>query len=630
MDTEKRLALAFLLSMAVILVFTWQKSSELSQSDGRRAPSPTADGRQPTGNGGPEPAGTPAPPDSEERQATPEETRGEGWNWLPTALDGAEAGEVVVESGRYRVVFSKRGAVPLSWELLGYDELHADARYLRMVANRGAGPEAAIAAYELKRIEERPNGSAPVQAIDPAFEPGEAGLALRFGSSVSSRDIVYSAPRDHYRIEGQQPQEVAFSIENGGVSLTKTYIFHPDSYQVDLRVEIVNRSGAPLEFGRRDAFYDVNWLGGFGIPSLRQDAMNEAHLKLDGSAAMKLMAGLESEVRSNEAGWLPNYGDPAHLVRAETVNWVAVGQKYFLAALVPPKTGMAIQGISVSDDPDLPVRKPLAGVRMPLPRILDGATHEDLFTLYVGPKNDDEMAVTGAGLEETHQIFLRSFTAPIVHLMLRLLQGFYAIIPNYGVAIILLTLLIKILMFPLYHKQMVQMKKMQALQPHMNALKEKYKDDPQKMQKEQLELFRKHKVNPLGGCLPMLPTIPVFIALYATFGMAVELRGAPFMGWINDLSTPDQAFFIPLAGFIIPLNVLPVAYAVLMLWSMSQQKVEGPNAVMMKIFPLMFVFIFWSIASGVILYFVISIFIDVCQRMAMERISARQEAAAET
>ena len=272
------------------------------------------------------------------------------------------------------------------------------------------------------------------------------------------------------------------------------------------------------------------------------------------------------------------------------------------------------------------MKKPLVGIRMAVKEIPDGASFADQFTLYIGPKDENQLQAAQAGLEEANQIFLRSFTQPIVHLMLRLLQGFYRIIPNYGVGIILLTLLVKALMFPLYHKQMMQMKKMQAIQPHLNALKEQLKNDPQKLQKEQMELFRKHKVNPLGGCLPMLPTIPIFIALYATFGMAVELRGAPFFAWIQDLSAPDRAFYIPLGGWIIPLNVLPLAYAVLMFWSMSQQKIEGPNAAMMRYFPLFFVFLFWSIASGVILYFVISILIDVIQRMVMEYMQKGQAA----
>jgi YidC/Oxa1 family membrane protein insertase len=226
----------------------------------------------------------------------------------------------------------------------------------------------------------------------------------------------------------------------------------------------------------------------------------------------------------------------------------------------------------------------------------------------------------GEGMEEARQIFLRSIVGPIAHIMLRLLQGIYKIIPNYGLVIIMLTLLMKILMFPIYQKQIHTTKKMQALQPQINALKEKYKNDQQKLQKEQMELFRKHKVNPLSGCLTMLTTIPVFIALYATFAMAVELRGAPFFGWIQDLSAPDGAFFLPISSYIIPVNILPIAYAVLMLWSTSQQSMEGPNAAAMKILPLIFVFIFWTIASGVILYFVISIFLDVCQRLIMDKL----------
>ena len=145
-----------------------------------------------------------------------------------------------------------------------------------------------------------------------------------------------------------------------------------------------------------------------------------------------------------------------------------------------------------------------------------------------------------------------------------------------------------------------------------------------KMQKEQMELFRKHKVNPLAGCLTMLPTIPIFIALYATFAMSVELRGEPFIWWIKDLSMPDSAFYIPLGGTVFTINILPIAYALLMLWNTSRQKVEGPNATAMQIIPLVFVFIFWSIASGVILYFVINILMDLIQRILMDKFSPHE------
>ncbi|MDX9752593.1 MAG: membrane protein insertase YidC, partial [bacterium] len=247
-------------------------------------------------------------------------------------------------------------------------------------------------------------------------------------------------------------------------------------------------------------------------------------------------------------------------------------------------------------------------------------SYTDQFKLYVGPIDEDYLVKAQEGLEDVRQIALRSFIAPIDNLMLKLLKGFHFLVPNYGIAIILLTLLVKVLMFPLYHKQMESMRKMQALQPHINALKEQYKDDAQKLQKEQMELFKKHKVNPLAGCLTMLPMLPIFIALYATFGMSVELRGEPFLWWITDLSAPDSAFYLPIGSSIITINILPIAYAILMIWSTSLQKMEGPNATMMKVLPLIFVFIFWNIASGVILYFVVNIFIDLVQRIITEKL----------
>ena len=126
----------------------------------------------------------------------------------------------------------------------------------------------------------------------------------------------------------------------------------------------------------------------------------------------------------------------------------------------------------------------------------------------------------------------------------------------------------------------------------------------------------------------MLPMMPIFIALWGTFNQSIELRGAPFVGWIRDLSQPDQAFFIPIAGYIVPVNVLPLIYCALMLWSQSRQQVEMPNAAAMKIIPIFFVVLFWSIASGVILYFVISMSMDTVQRMLMDKFGHHPELAA--
>jgi len=629
MDTEKRLALCFALSMLIILAFSWFNAQKLSE---QRKDQETAAPTEVQGSAGETIAGstprvTPVPEREEAAAARPGGATAavSSWEWLPWRVEGPAAREIVVESGLYRVTFSTRGAVPVSWQLTQYRELLSDPRYLRLQSTRGPAYMQQKAQLELNRLETHQDGRPHyVDAIDPNFEPGAAGLVIRWGQAGTDASLMYETPSEHYTVTDPAGTEIRFSLESKGVVLEKIYRFYPESYHLDFEIRISNQSGQPIPYDQ-DGFYDVVWLGGFGFPSFRWDAQNSIYIQQEGSILTEPAASLLTELQNSGTPHLREYGPeaPTQLVTGKPAGWAGVGEKYFLAALVPrTPTRLALKGVSFPEQSEAQaIYKPHAGVRMTMAPILNGAVYSDKFTVYVGSMDEDSLAKAQAGLEDARQIFLRRIVGPIANLMLRLLQGLYAIVPNYGVVIILLTVIIKLLMLPMYHKQMRSMKKMQALQPQINDLKNRFKDDPQKLQKEQMELFKKHKVNPLSGCLMMLTTVPIFIALYATFAMAVELRGAPFLGWIRDLSAPDGAFFLPLGSTIFTVNILPIAYAVLMLWSSSQQKVEGPNAAMMKIFPLIFVFFFWSIASGVILYFVISIFIDVLQRTVMDKFS---------
>ncbi len=625
MNNEKRLFLAFALSMLVIMAFSWNNARNASQRQTQQQGQETA---TPSGqsilSASPSITQTESGQTEEQPQTPPPAN---GWGWVKTSPNSTED-EVIVESERYQIRFSKQGGAPISWRLLRYPQLFAKERFLKLEQEYGSAAEKEIAQLELQ-MSQQAEGQQPVNAINPLFDAGRAGMVIRWGQDLFDNDVVYTCDVDTVTVTGET--EVVFRSAHQDIILEKRYRFFPDSYKVDLDLRLINQTSQPLDFVEQ-AFYDINWQGGFGFTSLRTDAANDAHVQLGGSVTTTMYPDLEK--RFQVAGYttpvfldtqLAGYRFPSALVpneEGEQVGWVGVSQKYFLSAIINhTPTSSAIQGLMGPTDSELRFSKPMMGVRMRMaPSLPAGASHVDRFTLYVGPKDVNELAKADSTLEDARQYFLFSgFTGPIASWMLWLLQSLYSLVPNYGICIILLTLLIKVLMFPVMQKQMHSMKKMQALQPHINQLKEQYKDDPQKMQKEQMDLFRKHKVNPLGGCLPILVTIPIFIALYSTFSLSVELRGAPFFGWITDLSQPDAAFYIPLFSYIIDINILPIAYTLLMFISMSMQKMEGPNAAVMKIMPFIFVFIFWQIASGVILYFVISMLIDVIQRIVIEK-----------
>ncbi|MBZ0255584.1 membrane protein insertase YidC [bacterium] len=627
MDNEKRLFLAFALSMLVILTFSWNNAKNAPKPKTTTATQQEQSASDQSISSATPTASIQTPPDATSAQ----QQVAAGWQWLETDEQTATDDEVVVESDRYRIRFSKQGGEPVSWQLLKYPQLFAEERYLKLRTEHGPVVEQEIAELELQMLEQekQDDEQQPVNAINPLFDPGRAGLVIRWGGNVVDRNIAYTCDSSNVTVSGET--EVVFHADFDGVTLEKRYTFYPDDYKVDLELRLINKSANPMAF-REQGFYDVNWQGGFGFTSLRLDAENNAHIQIGGSVKTKLHKALMKEFQITSGNTpvfldsqLAGYRFPTKVVPnedGEQVGWVGVSQKYFLAAIITnTPTETALEGLISPTDEELRFNKPMTGLRMSMePSLPAGATHTDRFTIYVGPKDVKDMEKADSTLEDARHMFLfSSVTGPIASWMLWLLQSFYSILPNYGVCIILLTLLIKGMMFPVMQKQMRSMRKMQALQPHINQLKEQYKDDPQKMQKEQMELFRKHKVNPLGGCLPILITIPIFVALYSTFYLSVELRGAPFFGWINDLSQPDAAFYIPWGSTILDINILPIAYTLLMFISMSMQKIDNPNAAAMKFMPFIFVFIFWHIASGVILYFVVSMLIDVTQRFIIEK-----------
>jgi YidC/Oxa1 family membrane protein insertase len=290
---------------------------------------------------------------------------------------------------------------------------------------------------------------------------------------------------------------------------------------------------------------------------------------------------------------------------------------YFLAALIPPADGRILRGRE----------RDVAGVGVVFPevRLGPGQPWMGQVDVYVGPKEWDRLKAFGVGLEQAQArnygdflylpwLPMEWFCVPVLWLM-----NFLATqLPgrNYGVAIILLTVLVKIAFYPLTHKSMSSMKQMQALQPQLNALRSKYKSDPQRFQREQLELFRTHKVNPMGGCLPMVVQVPIFYALYLTLQYSVELRGAPFVLWIRDLSQKD------------PWYVLPILMGISMLIQQKMTPTVGDprQARIMLIMPVIFTFMFLEFPTGLVLYWLVNNVLSIAQQYLIDRAARGREA----
>lgn len=283
--------------------------------------------------------------------------------------------------------------------------------------------------------------------------------------------------------------------------------------------------------------------------------------------------------------------------------WLALKGKYF-SIVMAPSAGTAQEVLFY--------RTSLGEIRsalvMAAQEIPAGGEVRQNFIVYIGPNNSEILGAVHRGMEK---LVAGGMMAAIGQILLSILNGIHGVVRNYGLAIILLTLLVNLCLFPLTAKSMKSMKGLQNLQPKIQKLKETHKNSPEKMNQETLKLYREHKVNPMGGCLPMLLQMPIFIALYQTLVRSVELRGADFL-WIRDLSAPDSFWRLPWGIPFIGshVNLLPLLMIAAMVW---QQKLSAkttavtlsgndPQKMMATIMPVMFGFLFYHLPAGLVLY----------------------------
>ena len=291
----------------------------------------------------------------------------------------------------------------------------------------------------------------------------------------------------------------------------------------------------------------------------------------------------------------------------ETVSWAGFSSKYFFFGVIPEWIeSFRLEKIQANVFEET---LQLKNIQVP-----PSEKRSSQVLFYVGPKEISELEKAGHGLERV--IDYGNWIGPISRLLLAILRFFHDIIPNYGVGIILLTFLVKLVLFPLSYKAAVSMKKLSLVQPKMKEIREKFKSNPQRMQAEMMALYRAEKVNPVGGCLPMLIQMPVFFALYRVFFTSIEMRQQPFFGWITDLSQHDPYF------------VTPVLMTALMYF---QQKLtpmpstgEENEAVriqkaMFKWMPFIFGAVMIFLPSGLTLYFLVNAFLSIVQQLYLNK-----------
>ncbi len=389
--------------------------------------------------------------------------------------------------------------------------------------------------------------------------------------------------------ENNQTGEVKFTYLNSqGLKIIKTLKFYNDSYKIDAKVSLQNTTSQDVYIPG----YRLSWGPGIG-----EEEKKAGRRYGQFSGPVSFVNG-KLEKDTLEKGLLkgPSVELGAPKVHQGEVGWVALKSKYFMAALVPLE---AAQATVIEKDER---NKATVGIKM-APFSLKGKERvSQKFIIYPGPKDYELVKGLGLGLEQAVDLAWWSWVAPISLLLLRLFKWLYQLIPNYGVAIILITLFTKVILLPFTQKSFTHMRAMQAIQPKINALREKHKDNPQELSKQTMRLYREHKVNPLGGCFPMLLQMPIFFALFGLLYTSINLRGAGFIWWIKDLSLPDTVGHF--AGF--PINILPILMGITTVIQQKMTTVDPRQAKMMLLMPVFMTFIFYNFPSGLVLYWLVT------------------------
>lgn len=405
-------------------------------------------------------------------------------------------------------------------------------------------------------------------------------LTLTFpDSSVQvPHDEVYRADTKAITLAGgQDVGKLTFSLAYpGGIRVEKTFTFHADKYRFNLDVKVHNQTAVNLN---QKALLSWNQ---YVDPKTEEDSYGHLGPIYD----------IKGEVDTENIKKLDT-----RKVLGPQVSWGAFESKYFISALIPKQPSLT--GLILSKD----VRDVFTvGLEGPGSLVPAGQSAVFSYTLYLGPKEYGNLKAEGVGLENA--IDFGSWIKWLALPLLLLLNFLYKFVHNYGIAIILITIATKILFWPLGNKSYKSMKDMQRVQPTINELKEKYKGDKARLNQEVMQIYRSHKINPLGGCLPVLIQIPVFFGLYKTLLYSIELRHSPFVFWIQDLSAKD------------PYYITPLIMGATMFWQQKMTPAMGDpmQQKLMLIMPVIFTFLFLNFPSGLVIYWLFNNILSIGQQ----------------
>ena len=553
---DKRVIVFLVLSLAIIFGYEYllRELGLLPQQTISEPAEPSTNDTASSANIGP---GSPPSRVSVTKEAAPPK---------PSGVDGEAqeprgepfAGELIeVETDLYRAKFTRRGAALISWEL--------------------------------KRYHSSSDGKPAVQLVRQGGKFAEP-LTITVDEASHSKELsegIYKVEKDFTTLGQAHPTgHVTFFYGNSetGIRLEKQLTFHADSYVVDIALKPSGLAGA-VKVGLGTNFGVVEWGEGF-IGSVGAASLIDEKIETDAPEA-------ETE-------------------RKGALKWVALQDKYFIAALIPRTSASALPRKQGDKLVSSAVRLAVDSSEVPLG-----------LRLYAGPKEYDTLQSLQIRLEDTIDFgwflfgswdMVRAVAKPIFY-VLRYINNYTH---NYGLTIILLTIIIKLLFVPLQYKSYTSMKQMQGIQPKVAALQEKFKDDRERLNKELIKLYRDHKVNPVGGCLPMVLQMPVFVSLFNILYMTIDLRQAPLGLWITDLSVQDPYYILPII----------MGISMVVMQKIQPTTMDPTQARIMLMLPALMTFLFINFPAGLVLYWLTNNVLTIVQQFVTDRFFFRPPAIA--
>jgi YidC/Oxa1 family membrane protein insertase len=440
----------------------------------------------------------------------------------------------------------------------------------------------------------RPDVKVRLFSPNPPLFVARSGLRAADQRAEPTHMAMYQAAAREYKLEPAQKELVVplTWTDDQGVTVTKTYTFHPGSYRINLNYDVANNSGSDY----RAASY---------VQIVRHyEHVERSYFRVEtyayrGPAIYDGKGYRKLDVEDEE--------DRA-FKSAITGGWMAALQHHFVAAAVPPAGATYDYQLNLDADNDY-----VLSYRGPLETVPAGGTHTFKETLFVGPKLQEQLAQTGPKLERVADYgMLTIISEPLFWL----LDKVHSVVANWGLAIIIVTFLIKLAFYKLTAASGRSMAKMRQLGPRIKALQERYKDDREQLGRQMMEIYKREKINPLAGCLPILIQIPFFLAFYWVLLESVEMRQAPFMGWITDLSSRDPYF------------ILPILMGAAMFAQFKLQPMPSADPMQAKIFAFMPVIMSVTMAwfpAGLVLYWLTNTLLSIAQQWRINKLVAAEE-----